>query len=80
MALYHSRVYRADKNHNPRKGTETLFWGKHRIIPFEVDKNHNPRKGTDKKSSLIFVFSFFVENFDEVSPHTRDFSHELGGT
>lgn len=55
MALYHSRVYRADKN-------------------------HNPRKGTDKKSSLIFVFSFFVENFDEVSPHTRDFSHELGGT
>lgn len=48
----------ADKNHNPRKGTETIVLGQ--------DKNHNPRKGTDKKSSLIFVVSFFVENFDKL--------------
>ena len=36
-----------DKNHNPRKGTETY------PLPFitasrmTVDKNHNPRKGTE---------------------------------
>ena len=41
----------ADKNHNPRKGTETL----HVTMFFNVcqapDKNHNPRKGTETTSS-----------------------------
>ncbi len=37
-----------------------------------LDKNHNPRKGTDKKSSLIFVFSFFVENFDKLGCFMAD--------
>ena len=38
----------ADKNHNPRKGTETLsiifVWI---IRKISNDKNHNPRKGTE---------------------------------
>ena len=36
----------ADKNHNPRKGTEILVtW---QLNQFEYyDKNHNPRKGTE---------------------------------
>ena len=56
---------RLDKNHNPRKGTETTD-GFRLMSSGSTDKNHNPRKGTDKKSSLIFVFSFFVENFDKL--------------
>ena len=35
-----------DKNHNPRKGTETLF-NIFFIYFFLIDKNHNPRKGTE---------------------------------
>ena len=36
----------ADKNHNPRKGTETVkrcSWEE--LV--RADKNHNPRKGTE---------------------------------
>ena len=36
----------ADKNHNPRKGTDAIT----RITSYffmVFDKNHNPRKGTD---------------------------------
>ena len=36
----------ADKNHNPRKGTEITYL----ILPcltIRADKNHNPRKGTE---------------------------------
>ena len=36
----------ADKNHNPRKGTEILTLSYyHSSLIF--DKNHNPRKGTE---------------------------------
>ena len=39
--------YKTDKNHNPRKGTETsssfLKYSPHSVH----DKNHNPRKGTE---------------------------------
>ena len=36
-----------DKNHNPRKGTETIYsYFKYLIVLFS-DKNHNPRKGTE---------------------------------
>ena len=35
-----------DKNHNPRKGTETR-WSNHRQYGYCSDKNHNPRKGTE---------------------------------
>ena len=37
----------ADKNHNPRKGTETAVIAGTAVFFFEVDKNHNPRKGTE---------------------------------
>ena len=36
----------ADKNHNPRKGTETVL-SFSLITCYHVDKNHNPRKGTE---------------------------------
>ena len=41
----------ADKNHNPRKGTETC--DKTNTFHFfrKVDKNHNPRKGTETDNS-----------------------------
>ena len=35
----------ADKNHNPRKGTEICTQGLYLLFP--SDKNHNPRKGTE---------------------------------
>ena len=35
-----------DKNHNPRKGTETLYVYDFFVSKFNTDKNHNPRKGT----------------------------------
>ena len=38
-----------DKNHNPRKGTETDNTAHSKIFVFSVDKNHNPRKGTETK-------------------------------
>ena len=40
-----------DKNHNPRKGTETSSSA---VILYEEghDKNHNPRKGTETLASL----------------------------
>ena len=37
----------ADKNHNPRKGTETVSSSRLMILSLIVDKNHNPRKGTE---------------------------------
>ena len=42
----------ADKNHNPRKGTETetsLVKEKEILL----DKNHNPRKGTETLSAFL---------------------------
>ena len=42
-------MFRNDKNHNPRKGTETIT-EIHRTLTFCVDKNHNPRKGTETPS------------------------------
>ena len=36
----------ADKNHNPRKGTETST-GRRESVMKTTDKNHNPRKGTE---------------------------------
>ena len=36
----------ADKNHNPRKGTETIIF-RHMCRKTKFDKNHNPRKGTE---------------------------------
>ena len=39
-----------DKNHNPRKGTETDM-DTARVVRIEIrDKNHNPRKGTETTS------------------------------
>ena len=48
----------ADKNHNPRKGTETF--SKSFSLGIEVfnDKNHNPRKGTETALYDLAV-SFF---------------------
>ena len=37
----------ADKNHNPRKGTETVSSSRLMILSLIVDKNHNPRKETE---------------------------------
>ena len=52
-----------DKNHNPRKGTETfailLFLSRH---IYNQDKNHNPRKGTETTSPFIGPVRFrFVD-------------------
>ena len=39
-----------DKNHNPRKGTETpIFYVQ--LSKINEDKNHNPRKGTETQFS-----------------------------
>ena len=35
-----------DKNHNPRKGTETAPQSAYLLLR-TYDKNHNPRKGTE---------------------------------
>ena len=40
-----------DKNHNPRKGTETAPW-RRTYKKFSPDKNHNPRKGTETFSMV----------------------------
>ena len=40
----------ADKNHNPCKGTETIFIFILLRLLTERDKNHNPRKGTETAS------------------------------
>ena len=50
----------ADKNHNPRKGTETD------VILVESptylgDKNHNPRKGTETIQAVVDEYA------DEIS-------------
>ena len=45
---------RVDKNHNPRKGTETVFFDNLKMDA-RFDKNHNPRKGTETFSSFIDV-------------------------
>ncbi len=37
----------ADKNHNPRKGTETTSTLARPVFLGLGDKNHNPRKGTE---------------------------------
>ena len=41
----------ADKNHNPRKGTEMYLY-RRMDDNTEQDKNHNPRKGTEIKYGL----------------------------
>ena len=41
----------ADKNHNPRKGTETTTNSV--VAVMEGDKNHNPRKGTETQSGVV---------------------------
>ena len=41
-----------DKNHNPRKGTETFYWQK-AMQSMESDKNHNPRKGTETEEDVL---------------------------
>ena len=41
----------ADKNHNPRKGTETFLINVGLNESHFVDKNHNPRKGTETMCS-----------------------------
>ena len=40
------------KNHNPRKGTETLY-SKLIATPGYTIKNHNPRKGTETPLQLL---------------------------
>ena len=41
-----------DKNHNPRKGTETpTFYDVMRHVL--SDKNHNPRKGTETAIQIL---------------------------
>ena len=47
----------ADKNHNPRKGTDSKFSQPSSRRYFFADKNHNPRKGTD---SLAVTFEIRV--------------------
>ena len=37
----------ADKNHNPRKGTDAWAIFEVEDNVHNLDKNHNPRKGTD---------------------------------
>ena len=49
----------ADKNHNPRKGTETPA-GEHRQSRQRRDKNHNPRKGTETFQDGFFDFGNFL--------------------
>ena len=47
----------SDKNHNPRKGTETYELNI-LIEKLDTDKNHNPRKGTEtftEVNNAIFV-------------------------
>ena len=45
----HKGIYKGcDKNHNPRKGTETDYMEiTDRYRKAGIDKNHNPRKGTE---------------------------------
>ena len=41
----------ADKNHNPRKGTETFGVLLTCLVLPVIDKNHNPRKGTETENN-----------------------------
>ena len=42
------------KNHNPRKGTETICYQiPQQSNPFPQIKNHNPRKGTETFSDSL---------------------------
>ena len=50
----------ADKNHNPRKGTESPIILKCYFFIF-IDKNHNPRKGTESCGFLV-VFRHNVKD------------------
>ena len=47
-----------DKNHNPRKGTETSDRLDTFLIRWELDKNHNPRKGTETFGRAFLIFFF----------------------
>ena len=42
-----------DKNHNPRKGTETSGSDPINAVHIIFDKNHNPRKGTETNSNKL---------------------------
>ena len=46
-----------DKNHNPRKGTETVI-GELKPKADYTDKNHNPRKGTETYLDTLFNQGF----------------------
>ena len=50
----------ADKNHNPRKGTEIAVIVLRKKNPNQVDKNHNPRKGTEICSTYLLIASSLV--------------------
>ena len=51
----HKGIYkRCDKNHNPRKGTETFFALCYIHALQIIDKNHNPRKGTETETTVPF--------------------------
>ena len=45
--FYDIIVFFFDKNHNPRKGTETYQTNRRLSLLACLDKNHNPRKGTE---------------------------------
>ena len=51
------KFFVADKNHNPRKGTETVCLPVFHRRAVQADKNHNPRKGTETTviKSIIFI-------------------------
>ena len=44
-----------DKNHNPRKGTETACDRAAFLQVCGRDKNHNPRKGTETRITSYFL-------------------------
>ena len=53
---------RVDKNHNPRKGTETGAAVMNNIQWVWNDKNHNPRKGTE---TLTVFFLLSISSHDK---------------
>ena len=54
----YSICYARDKNHNPRKGTETIPQEFIDEIFLPFDKNHNPRKGTETGETVLMILFF----------------------
>ena len=50
----------ADKNHNPRKGTETEIISSALANRRFLDKNHNPRKGTETCNNPSYIQLFYL--------------------